>query len=159
MINPAHVSPYTSLISFALGFPTAMATYYQAWKARQENRDLREGLALSSFCLEFVNGDGVSVNVATLDSLHSLPTVGEVVLLPGMERKAGVPLYQAFRIREVEHLYAPTDTRSAVPGQAHLVKIVAKVATLASSAQAEHPHAVEVAEAREPAAPGRALQS
>ena len=148
MISPSHVSPYTSLISFTLGFPTAIATYYQAWKARQESRNLREGLALTSFCLEFVDWDGTTVNVATLDSLHSLPTVGEVVLLPGFERKDGMPLYQAFRIREIEHLYAPTDTRAALPGQAHLVKIVAKVATLASPELAEPSPEGELSEAR-----------
>lgn len=149
MFNPAHVSPYTSLISFALGFPTAVATYYQAWKARQESRDLREGLALTSFCLEFVDWDGATVNVATLDSLHSLPTVGEVVLLPGTERQGGMPLYQAFRIKEVEHLYAPTDTRSALPGQAHLVKIVAKVATVDTVATAASPELVNSVAAKE----------
>ena len=148
MFNPAHVSPYTSLISFTLGFPTAMATYYQAWKARQESRDLREGLALTSFCLEFVDWDGATVNVATLDSLHSLPAVGEVVLLPGIERKGGMPLYQAFRIGEIEHLYAPTDTRSALQGQAHLVKIVAKVATLASPELAHAVSKNELSKAR-----------
>ena len=133
MITPSLISPYTSIISFTIGFPTAIATYYQAWKARQESRELREGLARSGFCLEFVDLDGATVNMASLDSLHSLPQVGEVVLLPGVNRENGISQYQAFRISEMEHLYAPTETRSAVPGQAHLVKIVAKVVSLTAN--------------------------
>lgn len=131
MISPSHISPYTSLISFTIGLPTAVATYYQAWKARQESRALREGIALSSYCLEFVREDGDSVNIASLDSLHSLPTVGETVMLPGSEQMDGPPQHAAYRIRNMEHIYAPVTTRSAIGGQVHLVKIIANVDCLA----------------------------
>ena len=126
MVPASSVSPYTSLISFTIGLPTAVATYYQAWKARQESRQLREGIALTSYCLEFVRQDGSSVNIASLDSLHSLPTVGEVVLLPGSER-VDAPQHSAYRILSMEHIYASATGRSAVAGQVHLVKIVASV--------------------------------
>ncbi len=131
MVPASHVSPYTSLISFTIGLPTAVATYYQAWKARQEGQQLREGIALSSYCLEFVRGDGSSVNIALLDSLHSLPTVGEVVLLPGCEKADG-PQHGAYRILSMEHIYAVAANRRAVAGQVHLVKIVANVDSILS---------------------------
>ena len=131
MISASHISPYTSLISFTIGLPTAIATYYQAWKARQENRQLREGIALSSYCLEFVREDGISVNLASLDSLHSLPTVGEIVLLPGYDCGRG-PQHGAYRIRNMEHIYGLVGTRTAAAGQVHLVKIVASVDPLST---------------------------
>jgi hypothetical protein len=133
MIVPAsRVTPYTSLISFTIGLPTAVATYYQAWRARQESRELREGIALTSYCLEFVRQDGTSVNIASLDSLHSLPTVGEVVLLPGSEQEKG-PQHGAYRILSMEHIYAPATNRTAITGQVHLVKIVASVDSVEAS--------------------------
>ena len=127
MLSASTISPYTSLISFTIGLPTAVATYYQAWKARQENRQLREGIAFSGYCLEFVREDGSSVNIASLDSLHSLPTVGEIVLLPGFEYVGCAPQHGAYRVRNMEHIYGLVNSRSAIPGQVQLVKIVANV--------------------------------
>ena len=132
MLPASSVTPYTSLISFTLGFPTAVATYYQAWKARQESRQLREGIALSSYCLEFVRGDGSSVNIASLDSLHSLPTVGEVVLLPGSHGGKG-PQHGAYKVLSIEHIYATAANRTVIDGQVQLVKIVANVGSVDSA--------------------------
>ncbi len=132
MLSASNISPYTSLISFTIGLPTAVATYYQAWKARQESRELRKGMARSSFCLKFVREDGSSVNIASLDSLHSLPTIGETVLLPGFSNKDGSPQHGAYKIRAIEHIYAPAKNRTVVEGQIHLVKIVASVDSLNS---------------------------
>jgi hypothetical protein len=56
MANPfQQLSPYTSIIGFLIGFPTAVATYYQALKT------------------EFVSGDGECINLVTLETLHSFP--------------------------------------------------------------------------------------
>ncbi len=127
MIPASHVSPYTSLISFLIGLPTAVATYYQAWKVRQENRDLRESLSYSSFCLEFVVSDGTSINLVPLDSLHSLPRSGDVVLLPGTADGRNLPKHNAYRVLHIEHLYTPDEGSRALAGHAHLVKTVAHV--------------------------------
>lgn len=127
MIPASHVSPYVSLISFTLGLPTSVATYYQAWKVRQENRDLRESLAYSSFCLEFVVPDGRSINLVPLDSLHSLPKSGDVLLLPGLADSQGMPGHGAYRVLHIEHLYARDESRRAIAGQIRLVKAVAHV--------------------------------
>lgn len=127
MLPASHISPYVSLVSFVLGLPTAIATYYQAWKVRQENRELRESLAYSSFCLEFVVPDGSSINLVPLDSLHSLPKSGDVLLLPGLVDERGMPQHGAYRVLHIEHLYARDDGRRALMGQVRLVKTVAHV--------------------------------
>src|SRR5580698_9096880 len=76
-------SPYTSLFSFVIGLPTMIGAYYQSWKARQEARLAREGAMASANCLEFVVDDGTCVNLVPLETLHSLPKPGDIVLLPG----------------------------------------------------------------------------
>ncbi len=76
-------SPYTSLFSFLIGLPAMIGAYYQSWKARQEARLAREGALQSMNCLEFVVDDGTCINLVPLETLHSLPKPGDVVLLPG----------------------------------------------------------------------------
>ena len=127
MLPPSQFSPYVSLFSFVIGLPTAVATYYQAWRGRQESHELRESLAYSSYCLEFIDPAGSTVNLVPLDSLHSLPKMGDVVLLPGMEDGRGGPAHGAYRVLRVEHLYARDDSRGALAGGARLVKTVAQV--------------------------------
>ena len=84
MILPiTQFSPYTSIIGFIIGLPTVLAAYYQSWKAREEARLAREGALHSMNCLEFVDGDGTCVNLVPLETLHSLPKPGDIVLLPG----------------------------------------------------------------------------
>ena len=123
MFPVSRITPYTSLIGFCLGFPTALATYYQAWKARQESRETRQGLAWSRNCLEFVLDDGTQVNLAPLEMLHTLPQPGEIVLLPGTEALAA----SAYRVGRLEHIYAPMSGGRAQVGQARLAKTVAHV--------------------------------
>jgi hypothetical protein len=119
------ITPYTSLIAFILGVPTAIATYYQAWKTRQEATQAREGLLYSKNCLEFVLPNGVTVNMVPLATLHSLPKPGDVVLLPGTGRVSD-PM-GAFRVDRIEHIFTPMPGRLFEIKQARLVKAVAHV--------------------------------
>ena len=133
------ITPYTSLFSFVVGLPTLAATYYQAWKTRQESKDARRGHVYSRNCLEFVLIDGTSVNLVPLETLHSLPKPGDIVLLPGNDHdEAGELPPSAYRIGRVEHIYARVDTAKALARQARLVKAVAHVESLGeTSAHAE----------------------
>jgi hypothetical protein len=121
------MGPYTSLIGFVIGFPMSVATYYEVFKARNEARQARQGLVISENCLEFVLDDGATVNVVPLETLHSLPKPGDIVLLPGThEADAALP-HGAYRVSRIEHLYAPVKTKRAHAGQARLAKTVAHV--------------------------------
>ncbi len=126
------LSPYTSLIGFVLGVPTAVGAYYQSWKTRQESRLARQGLVFSENCLEFVLDDGMTVNVVPLETLHSLPKPGDIVLLPGQEDGMDAMLdpvlpHGAYRVSRIEHIYAPVQGAKAHVGQARLAKAVAHV--------------------------------
>ena len=128
MLPLTFITPYTSLVAFVLGFPTALATYYQAWKARQETKEARQGFVVSQNCLEFVLENGTTVNLVPLETLHSLPKPGDIVLLPGMGSDGPAGLGpSAYRIRRVEHIYARIETRQSQTGQARLAKAVAHV--------------------------------
>ncbi len=123
----------SSLIGFAIGLPTIAATYYQSWKARKEATDLREGLLYSEHCLEFVLDDGEVINLVPLQTLHSLPKPGDLVLLPGSGGTGpDALLYSAYRIERLEHLYTRVDTPKALPRQARLAKAVAHVEPVTS---------------------------
>ncbi len=126
------LSPYTSLIGFVLGVPTAVGAYYQSWKTRQEAKLARQGLVFSENCLEFVLDDGTTVNMVPLETLHSLPKPGDIVLLPGAEDGLDTMLdpvlpHGAYRVKRIEHIYAPVQRRHAHTGQARLAKAVAHV--------------------------------
>ncbi len=132
MIFPVtQFSPYTSLFSFVIGLPTMIAAYYQSWKARQELRLAREGALHSMNCLEFVVDDGTCINLVPLDSLHSLPKPGDVVLLPGdgTEDAEGLAAC-AYRIDRIEHIYTRPGGKTKRPREARLTKAVAQVSTL-----------------------------
>ena len=124
-------SPYTSLFSFLIGLPTMIGAYYQSWKARQEARLAREGAMASANCLEFVVDDGTRVNLVPLETLHSLPRVGDVILLPG--HGSGVEgefLTGAYLVEKVEHFYTRADYKDSRPNEARLTKAVAQVTSL-----------------------------
>jgi hypothetical protein len=126
-------SPYTSIFSFIVGFPTLIGAYYQSWKARQEARLMREGALHSANCLEFVIEDGTCVNLVPLETLHSLPKPGDIVLLPGDGTFGDDALAPgAYRIDRVEHIYTPPDRKGIRPREARLTKAVAQVTALSA---------------------------
>jgi len=132
MIIPVtEFSPYTSLFSFLIGLPTMLAAWYQSWKARQEARLAREGALYSMNCLEFVVDDGTCINLVPLETLHSLPKPGDVVLLPGDWEGGGDDIAPgAYRIERIEHIYTRPDGKMKRPREARLTKAVAQVCAL-----------------------------
>ena len=130
-----HISPLGTFLAtiawFLIAMPTAMAAYYQSWKARQEARAAREGTLHSANCLEFVAGDGNCINLVPLETLHSLPKPGDVVLLPGHgagEESEFLP--GAYRVETIEHIYTRVDLKKSRPREARLTKAVATVKSL-----------------------------
>ena len=120
-----------SILGLLIGLPTAIATYYQALKTRQEARQEREGTLHSRNCLEFVAGDGTCVNVIPLETLHSLPKAGDVIFLPGRGVGAdGEFLPGAYLVEAVEHFYSHVQRKGMRPQEARLTKAVAQVTTL-----------------------------
>jgi hypothetical protein len=131
-------SPYTSVFSFIVGMPTLIGAYYQAWKARQEARLAREGAMQSANCLEFVTEDGTCVNLVPLETLHSLPKPGDIVLLPGdgtFDNDALAP--GAYRIDRIEHIYTQPEKKAKRQREARLTKAVAKVTSLSAPQPAQ----------------------
>jgi hypothetical protein len=124
-------SPYTSLFSFFIGLPAMIGAYYQSWRARQEARLAREGALYSLNCLEFVVDDGTCINLVPLETLHSLPKPGDVVLLPGDGLSDAEGLAAgAYRIDRVEHIYTRPEGKTKRPREARLTKAVAQVSSL-----------------------------
>jgi hypothetical protein len=132
MIDPVNaVSSYTSLIGFLIALPTAIATYYQSYKTRQEARQAREGTLHSMNCLEFISGDGTCINLVPLETLHSLPKAGDVVLLPGHGIGSEIEfLPGAYLVEGIEHIYTRTEYKGGRPQEARLTKAVASVTSL-----------------------------
>jgi hypothetical protein len=122
-------SQYSSVIGFMIGLPIVAASYYQSLRARQEARRAREGRLHARDCLEFVAGDGTCINLVPLETLHSLPRVGDVILLPaqGVE---GEFLTGAYLVEKVEHFYTRAEYRGCRPQEARLTKAVAQVTSL-----------------------------
>ena len=110
--------------------PLTIATYHQTFKTRQEARDAREGTLHSMNCLEFVNMEGQSINLVPLETLHSLPRIGDVVLLPGDMISGGKIHTAAYRVESIEHIYSPATFRNHRPNHARLTKTVAQVSSL-----------------------------
>lgn len=125
-LNLAQFAPYTSLVGFLIGLPTAMAAYYQSFKARQEAREARDGLH-SRNCLEFVLNTGECINLVPLETLHTLPKPGDIVLLPGDGHTSGTLHPNAYRIERVEHIYMLAAGKTCRPREARLTKAVATV--------------------------------
>jgi hypothetical protein len=126
-------SPYTSLFSFIIGLPAMVGAYYQSWKARQEARLAREGAMQTANCLEFVVDDGTCINLVPLESLHSLPKPGDIVLLPGdgtFEDETVAP--GAYRVERIDHIYTRPDKKAKRIREARLTKAVAQVTSLSA---------------------------
>lgn len=97
------VSNLAGFASFAIGLPLVIATYYQAYRARQAAQQALRPPILSENCVEFVLADGTWINLVPLDSFHTLPAPGTVVLLPGDEMGEGAGVY---RVETLEYIYA-----------------------------------------------------
>jgi hypothetical protein len=125
------ISRYTSIIGFTVALPMTIATYYESFKARREARQAREVALHSLDCLEFVTRDGSCVNLVPLETLHSPPKPGDIVLLPGHGISDGAEfLPGAYLVETVEHFYASVDAKGARPQEARLTKAVAQVTSL-----------------------------
>jgi hypothetical protein len=125
------LAQYSSVVGFLIGLPAVIGTYYQSYKARQEARREREGTLHSQDCLEFVAGDGDCINLIPLETLHSLPRAGDVIMLPG-EGVGGSSSYLpgAYLVESVEHFYTHAERKGSRPQEARLTKAVAKVTSL-----------------------------
>lgn len=124
-------SPYVSVVGFVVALPTVIAAYYQSLRARQEARHAREGTLHSRDCLEFIAGDGTCINLVPLETLHSLPRAGDVILLPGHGTGVdGEFLTGAYLVEKVEHIYTRACYAGCRPEEARLTKAVAQVTSL-----------------------------
>ncbi len=120
-----------SILGLLIGLPTALATLYQIVKTRQEAEQVREGTFHSRDCLEFVTGEGNCINVVPLETLHSLPKEGDVILLPGQGMNTtGDFLPGAYLVNSIEHMYSPASHKGSRRQEARLTKVVAQVTTL-----------------------------
>jgi hypothetical protein len=120
-----------AIIGFVIGLPAMLGAYYQSYKARQEAQQEREGTLHSRKCLEFVAGDGSCINLVPLETLHSLPRAGDIILLPGDGAEQGSEfLTGSYLIESIEHFYAPYEGRGSRPREARLTKAVARVTSL-----------------------------
>jgi hypothetical protein len=125
------VSPWATIAGFLVGLPIIVATYFQAFRARQEAHQEREGTLHSANCLEFIAGDGTCINLVPLESLHTLPKPGDVVLLPAHGVRAENEfLPGAYLVESIEHIYAHVEYKGARPNEARLTKMVAQVTSL-----------------------------
>ena len=114
-----------------IGLPVMAGTYYESMKTRRDARREREGTLHSRNCLEFVAGDGTCINLVPLETLHSLPREGDVILLPADGVAAGAKfLPGAYLVESIEHIYTPAESRRARPHEARLTKAVARVTSL-----------------------------
>jgi len=129
-VTAEDIAHFTSIFGFTVAMPLTIATYYQTFKTRQEARDAREGTLHSMNCLEFVTSDGHSINLVPLETLHSLPRIGDVVLLPGDMAAGGKIHTAAYRVESVEHIYSPAIFGKRRPHHARLTKAVAQVSSL-----------------------------
>jgi len=124
-------SPFVSVIGFLVALPSAIGAYYESFKALQEARRAREGTLHSLDCLEFISGDGTCINLVPLETLPTLPRVGDVILLPGHGTGVdGEFLTGAYLVEKVEHFYTRADYQNCRPNEARLTKAVAQVTSL-----------------------------
>jgi hypothetical protein len=126
-----HFGSIASILGLLIGLPAVLAALYQAQKTRQEARQVREGTMHSRDCLEFIVGDGTTVNVVPLETLNWLPRAGDIILLPGdgVERGSDF-LPGAYLVESLEHFYAPATHKLRRPQEARLTKVVCSVTTL-----------------------------
>jgi hypothetical protein len=125
------IAQYSSVVGFMIGLPIMAGAYFESLRARQEARRAIEGTLNSANCLEFIAGDGTCINLVPLDTLHSLPREGDVLLLPGDGvSPASVFLPGAYLVESIEHIYTPADGKGVRPNEARLTKAVARVTSL-----------------------------
>ena len=129
-LTPQLLNAYLGILCSIVILPTVAATYYQAFKARQEAKAAREGSMHSKNCLEFVVEDGTCINLIPLETLHTLPKPGDVVLLPGDGFIQGRFPPGAYQIERIEHIYTPAEMKKKRPREARLTKAVALVTSL-----------------------------
>jgi len=122
------VAQYASVVGFIIGLPFMVGAYYESFKARREARRGREGPLHSLNCVEFVAGDGTCINLVPLETLHSLPHAGDVILLPGNGSEQF--LAGAYLVERVEHMYTCAQYKGSRPHEARLTKAVAQVTSL-----------------------------
>jgi hypothetical protein len=126
-----HFGSVASILGLLIGLPAIMAALYQAHKARHEAKQVREGSMHSRDCLEFIVGDGTTVNVVPLETLNWLPRAGDIILLPGDGVGVGNDfLPAAYLVESLEHFYAPATHKRRRPQEARLTKVVCAVTTL-----------------------------
>jgi hypothetical protein len=130
-----YISPLGTFLAtlawFLIGLPTMIAAFYQSWKGRREAKEVREGKLHSKNCLEFVTGDGSCVNLVPLETLHTLPHPGDIVLLPGCGINCdGEFIPGAYLVAKIEHIYAHVEYKGSRPQEARLTKAVAQVTSL-----------------------------
>jgi len=127
----AFYSPFVSVIGFVIALPSAIGAYYESFKARREARRAREGTLHAQDCLEFVSGDGTCINLVPLETLPTLPRVGDVILLPGHGTGVdGEFLTGAYLVEKVEHIYTRAEYEGCRLNEARLTKAVAQVTSL-----------------------------
>jgi hypothetical protein len=125
------IAQYSSVVGFMIGLPIMAGTYFESLRARQEARRVLEGTLRSANCLEFIAGDGTCINLVPLETLHSLPREGDVLLLPGYGVGAtSAFLPGAYLVESIEHIYTPAERTDARPHEARLTKAVARVTSL-----------------------------
>jgi hypothetical protein len=126
-----HFGSIASILGLLIGIPAIVAAFYQAHKARQEARQVREGSMHSRDCLEFIVGDGTTVNVVPLETLNWLPREGDLILLPGEGVESTSEMVPgAYLVDSIEHYYAPASHKRRRPQEARLTKVVCTVTTL-----------------------------
>jgi hypothetical protein len=126
-----HFGSIASILGLLIGLPAILAALYQAHKTRQEAKQVREGSMHSRDCLEFIVGDGTTVNVVPLETLNWLPRAGDIILLPGDGVGVGSAfLPAAYLVESLEHFYAPATHKLRRPQEARLTKVVCAVTTL-----------------------------
>lgn len=126
-----HLGSIASILGLLVGLPAVFAALYQAHKARQEAKQVREGTMHSRDCLEFIVRNGTTVNIVPLETLNWLPREGDVILLPGFGVERDVELVPAaYLVESIEHFYAPATHKLRRPQEARLTKVVCSVTTL-----------------------------
>ena len=126
-----HSGSIASILGLLIGIPAIVAAFYQAHKARQEARQVREGSLHSRDCLEFILKDGTTVNVVPLETLNWLPRGGDLILLPGAGVDSGTEMLPAaYLVDSIEHFYAPATHKRRRLQEARLTKVVCAVTTL-----------------------------
>ena len=126
-----HLGSIASILGLIIGLPAVLAAVYQSHAASVEVRQVCEGTMHLRDCLEFVSGDGTCINIVPLETLHTLPKQGDVILLPGQGIGEGSEfLPGAYLVESIEHFYTPATHKLRRPHEARLTKAVCLVTSL-----------------------------